>query len=105
MSLLEPDLAPILHNNFGRWFLFGGLLGVAVGALLFVPSIFDSLGDGVLIIFPTSIMGLAEPHTLGEKVTVLLVEFVSQFLLYALLSLGFGICIHTLRTLASSSKR
>jgi len=76
---------------------------MAVALLLFIPPLFNALGDAVLVFFPSSIMGLAEPQTKGEIAMLLTMEFSSQFILYGLLGLSVGFCLHLVRKLASPS--
>ena len=97
MSLLSPETAFAPEAQLGRWFLLGGLAGVCIGLLLFIPPLFQMLGDAVLYVFPSSIMGLAEPKTWKEITLLLSIEFTSQFLLYGVISLSIGTLIYTMR--------
>ncbi len=97
MSLLEPELTIVPDARLGKWFLLSGLIGVALGLLLFIPPLFNMLGDAVFVIFPSSIMGLAEPQTKSDVALLLSMEFTSQFLLYGIIGLGLGACIHAIR--------
>ncbi len=97
MSLLNPEIAFGPEARFGRWFLLGGVVGVCVGLLFFIPALFQLLGDGVLYVFPSSIMGLAEPKTWQEITLLLSIEFTSQFVLYGVIGLSIGTIIYVVR--------
>jgi len=97
LSLLNPQTAFAPEARLGRWFTLGGLTGVCVGLLLFIPPLFQMLGDAVLYVFPSSIMGLAEPKTWKEITLLLSMEFTSQFLLYGVIALSMGTLIYAVR--------
>ena len=99
MSLLDPDPTPKIAAHLGKWFLCAASLGVLLGVLVFIPAIFDLLGDRVLFVFPASIAGIAEPRTIAEKALLLLLEFGSQFLLYGSFGLAVGFALYVGRTL------
>lgn len=107
MSLLDPDTTPVQEARLGRWFAFGGLIGVGFGVMiLFIPHLADSLGNGVLLLFPSSILGIADPRTTRDIAITASMEFSFQFILYGMIGLLLGFCIHAARklTLASRSR-
>jgi hypothetical protein len=100
MSLLDPDTTPLQEARLGRWFVFGGLVGFAVGLMiLFIPHLADSLGNGVLVAFPSSILGIGDPRTAKDVAITALMEFSFQFILYGTVGLLLGFCIHLARKL------
>ena len=106
MSLLNPESTPVTEAHLGRWLAFSGLFGVMIGFLLFIPPLFDALGENAaLVIFPSSILGLAEPQTKLDVVALLAVESISQFVLYGMAGLVIGACIHLVRNLRSRAER
>lgn len=58
------------------------------------------LGDAALFIFPSSIMGLAEPKSTKDIALLLTIEFTSQFVLYGLIGLAVGACVYFVRRLS-----
>jgi hypothetical protein len=99
LSLLEPNLDPIVESHLSRWFLFGGLAGVVIGGLLFIPFLFNALGDSVFVIFPSSIAGIADPRTTEDIALLLVIEFTSQFFLYGVIGFALGVCSYGIRKL------
>jgi uncharacterized RDD family membrane protein YckC len=101
VSLLEPDPNPAIEARLGRWFLVGGLCGAIIGLLLFIPGLFNMLGDAVFFLFPSSIMGLAEPKTTKDIAFLLSMEFTSQFVLYGSIGFAVGTCVYFVRKLSA----
>ena len=105
MSLLDPDTTPVQGARLGRWFVFGGLVGVGAGLMiLLIPHLADSLGNGVLVLFPSSILGIGDPHTKQEIAITASMEFSFQFILYGTVGLLLGFCIHAARKLTFVSR-
>lgn len=102
MSLLDPDTTPLQEPRLGRWFTFGGLAGIGVGLMiLFVPHLPDALGNAMLVLFPSSILGIGDPRTTQDIAITASMEFIFQFILYGMVGVVLGFCAHLLRKLRS----
>lgn len=67
------------------WFLAGGTLGVVVALFLATQSPWNS--EVPFFLRPFSILGLAEPKTLSEKIVACLMMYGGNFLLYGFLGM------------------
>ena len=76
-----------------RWFLVSGCLGVLVALILTAVPASHALKQTVLLmLWPSSIAGLADPSTLSDKIMVALVEFGGNFILYGAMGTLVGLC-------------
>ncbi len=77
----------------GRWFLVSGCLGVFVALALMVRGNSHIVSPTVLLVlWPSSIAGIADPSTLSEKILVALFEFGGNFILYGVVGTLIGLC-------------
>jgi hypothetical protein len=91
-----------IDAHLGRWFLGCGVVGIVVAALLTGLMIHDLVPTGLaLALWPGSIVGIVDPHTLTEKLLVVAVTFGGQFLLYGIAGLLLGYGISLVRTFIS----
>ncbi|SRR5579885_442421 len=85
-----------MSNNTKRlrlWFLCSGCVGVAVALVLM------ALGTGhivsptvLLVLWPPSIAGIADPTTISDKIMVGAFEFGGNFILYGVIGTLIGLC-------------
>jgi hypothetical protein len=74
-----------------RWFFISGCVGVLVALGLATAASHYELSPTLLLaLWPFSIIGLAEPSTLSDKIFVTIFEFGGNFILYALLGTIVG---------------
>jgi hypothetical protein len=79
----------ILNRRSVRWFLIAGGIGLAVAVVLAVvrptnPAI-------TLLLWPTSIVGIADPRGFADKLLFGLVMFGGNFLLYGVFGAVAGL--------------
>ena len=80
-------------TGLGRWFLVSGCLGVLVALTLVVPGTSHIVHPTVLmVLWPPSIAGMADPSTLSDKILVALFEFGGNFILYGVIGALVGLC-------------
>jgi hypothetical protein len=84
-----------MKRTIARWFIFSGCFGVAVALGLYALGSVDAVRTRGLVdahvqmmLAPAMILGLAEPKTFGEKITLLVVVLGSNFILYGVLGLA-----------------
>jgi hypothetical protein len=81
-----------------RWFLVFGAIGLAVAIALTSLMQSDSFPTHiVLILWPTSMVGLIDPRTFWAQLTVVLITYGGQFVLYACSGLCIGFAIFSVR--------
>lgn len=84
--------API--NSPKRWFLISGSVGIVVALVLMRVASRGVLSPGLLLaLWPSSIVGLADPTTLSDKILVAVVEFGGNFLWYGLVGTVIGFAV------------
>ena len=65
-EMFEQEQKPEAHLL--RWFLTAGLMGIVVATVLTILSIYDAVPTPLLLtLWPSSILGLVDPHTLAEE--------------------------------------
>ena len=80
-------------RGLGRWFLVSGCLGVFVALALMVLGASHIVSPTVLLVlWPSSIAGIADPSTLSDKILVALFEFGGNFILYGVIGALVGLC-------------
>jgi hypothetical protein len=78
------------------WFLISGCVGVLVAAALGTIASHWVLNPKLLFaLWPSSIIGLADPSALSDKILFAVVEFGGNFLLYGILGTGLGFAIRS----------
>jgi hypothetical protein len=76
-----------------RWFLVSGCFGVLVALTLMAISTRYVISPKILLVlWPSSIAGLADPSTLSDKITVAVFEFGGNFILYGAMGTLVGLC-------------
>ena len=74
-----------------RWFLASGGIGILVAVLLYVlGSVSYSrhfVAQVAVVLCPASILGLAEPRSFGAVSLLLVIVFVTNFVLYGIVGL------------------
>lgn len=76
-----------------RWFLVSGCFGVLVAMTLMVISTRYVISPKVLLVlWPPSLAGFANPSTLPGIILVALVEFGGNFILYGAMGTLVGLC-------------
>jgi hypothetical protein len=80
-------------RRLGRWFLVSGCLGVFVALALMALGASHIVSPTVLLVlWPSSIAGIADPSTPSDKVLVALFEFGGNFILYGVIGTLVGLC-------------
>jgi hypothetical protein len=84
----------ITTKGLWRWFLVSGCVGVGVALVLLAMATRHIVSPTVLLIlWPSSIAGIADPSSVSDKIMVAAFEFGGNFLLYgvigALIGVGF----------------
>lgn len=77
-----------------RWFMISGFLGVLIALTLMTIATYHVVKPTILLLlWPSSIAGIADPSTPSDKTLVVLFEFIGNFILYGaigtLIGLGF----------------
>jgi hypothetical protein len=76
-----------------RWFLVSGCLGVFVALTLMATSTRYAISPRILLVlWPPSLAGFANPSTLPGIILVALVEFGGNFILYGAIGTLVGLC-------------
>ncbi len=76
-----------------RWFLVSGCLGVFVAlTLLAMPTRYVISPKILLVLWPPSLAGFANPSTLPGMIMVALLEFGGNFILYGAMGTLVGLC-------------
>ena len=76
-----------------RWFLVSGCVGVFVALVLMAMGASHVVSPTVLLVlWPSSIAGIADPSTLSDKIMVGLFEFGGNFILYGVIGTLVGLC-------------
>lgn len=87
--------AGLFVKRLRRWFLIFGCVGVLVALVLLVLASRQLVRPSVLLIlWPTSIAGLADPSTTWDKILTGSFEFGGNFLLYGAIGTLVGLCFH-----------
>lgn len=80
-----------------RWFLAGGVFGVLLALLLAVGLRYDAVPTGVVLtLWPTSMVQLIDPKTIGSKIAVGLIAYGSNFLIYGVIGVVAGFSVNRL---------
>lgn len=75
------------------WFLVSGCLGVLVAFMLTVMAANHAVKPTViLVLWPSSIAGIADPSTLSDKIIIAVFEFGGNFILYGIIGTLIGLC-------------
>ena len=75
-----------------RWFLVSGCLGVLVALILMLMTASHRIGPTVLLVlWPSSIAGIADPSNPSDKIIVAMFEFGGNFILYGLIGTVMGL--------------
>jgi hypothetical protein len=73
----------MLKRRSVRWFLIAGSVGLGLAIVLSVLSSFLSISSTILILlWPPSIVGLADPTRIVDQILMGTVEFGGNFVLY-----------------------
>ena len=76
------------------WFLISGCVGVLVALALGAIASQRVLNPRLLLtLWPASIIGLADPSKLSDKILFAVVELGGNFLLYGIVGIGLGFAI------------
>lgn len=82
--------AGLYVKRLRRWLLISGSFGVLVALVLMVlPHVNPQV---LLVLWPASIAGLADPSTISDKIMVASFEFGGNFLLYGAIGTLVGLC-------------
>jgi hypothetical protein len=75
------------------WFLYSGCVGVLVALVLLAMGTRHIVSPTVLLVlWPSSIAGIADPSTMSDKIMVGLFEFGGNFILYGAIGTLVGLC-------------
>jgi hypothetical protein len=79
-------------RRIGLWFLVSGSVGLAIALILTaLISWYSPPSLMTLVLWPTSVAGMADPGPLLDKLLVAAFEFGGQFFLYGLLGMLVGV--------------
>jgi hypothetical protein len=79
-----------------RWFLISGIVGVLVALVLLGLETLNIIVPGVfLVLWPSSIVGIADPANAWDKFLFATVEFGGNFLLYGMIGSLLALCFHS----------
>jgi len=93
--MVVPATEPKLHLL--RWFMWSGLLGLGVSALIYAAGSLGHPLTGSLMLWPTGIYGLGFNNDLSGALHAIPVMFGGQFLLYGFVGLTVRLLVHLLR--------
>ena len=90
--LLDQDGKNVPRDaHLKGWFLAAGAVGVLVALLLAVGLHYDAVpSDVVVTLWPTAMVQLVDPKTIGSEIAVGLIAYGSNFLIYGLIGVGIG---------------
>jgi hypothetical protein len=78
-----------------RWFLISGSVGVLVALVLLGLKALNLIVPGVfLVLWPSSIVGIADPANALDKFLIATVEFGGNFVMYGIIGSLLGLCFH-----------
>jgi hypothetical protein len=78
-----------------RWFLVSGCLGVLAALTLMTIATYHVVRPTILLVlWPPSLAGFANPSTLSGIILVATVEFGGNFILYGAVGTVIGFCFH-----------
>ncbi len=76
------------------WFLTSGCVGLIIAVALSMIASHCSLSPKILLtLWPPSIIGIADPSTLSDKILFAMIEFGGNFLIYGIVGTGLGIAV------------
>ena len=82
----------ITTKGLWRWFLVSGCVGMLVAFVLLAMTARHIVNPTVLLVlWPSSIAGIADPSSVSDKVLVAAFEFGGNFLLYGIIGALIGI--------------
>jgi hypothetical protein len=82
---------PIRLRGLKAWFLISGCVGVLVALVLGGIASYRALNPKLLLtLWPPSIIGLADPSKLSDKILFGVIELGGNFLLYGIVGTGLG---------------
>jgi hypothetical protein len=85
---------PIRLQGLKAWFLVSGCIGIIVALVLAVIASNRSLNPMLLLtLWPPSIVGIADPTTLSDKILIGAFEFGGNFLLYGVVGTGLDFAL------------
>ena len=88
-----------------RWFLVFGAIGLAIAIVLTFLMQSDRFPTQIaLTLWPTSMVGLIDPRTFWSQLTVGMITFGGQFLLYGFVGLSIGFAILSIRKLVRRTR-
>ncbi len=91
---------PRSDAHLGRWFFGAGAIGLLTAILLAVAMSYDRAPEGlVLVLWPTAMLQLIDPKTIGSEIVTALFVYGGNFLVYGLLGVGIGFLVGRLRLL------
>ena len=83
---------PIRLRGLKAWFLVSGCIGIIIALVLAAVASNRALNPMLLLtLWPSSIVGLADPTTLPDKILIGAFEFGGNFLLYGVVEQGLGL--------------
>lgn len=76
-----------------QWFLISGSVGVLVALVLLGLRALNLIVPGVfLVLRPSSIVGIADPANVWDKLLIAMVEFGGDFVLYGIIGSLLALC-------------
>jgi hypothetical protein len=97
---VTADIKPVQNGatllpRLKRWFLISGAIGLLVAFILFIlTAVYVVRPNVLLVLWPSSIAGIADPSNPMDKFIVGLFEFGGNFLLYGTIGAFIALCLH-----------
>ena len=101
MTLFDsPPVDPRREVHLRRWFFGAGGIGLLIAILLAIAMSYDRAPEGlVLALWPTALLQLIDPRTIGSQIVTAVFVYGGNFLIYGLLGIGVGFLLGRLRLL------
>ena len=97
---MPTKINPPSHNGTTtkrvlRWLLISGIVGVLVAFALLGLEALNVIVPGVfLVLWPSSIVGMADPANAWDKFLIATVEFGGNIVLYGIIGSLLALCFH-----------
>jgi hypothetical protein len=78
------------------WFVISGLVGILIAVALAALARYSDVNSYILLLlWPPSIVGLADPSSPSDKIIFGVIEFGGNFIIYGVIGLFMGMVAET----------